>query len=39
LELRWDHSASGNDMFGGETPGSPDLVNAWMLAGNVIYKF
>ena len=39
LELRWDHSASGNDMFGGETAGSPDLVNAWMLAGNVIYKF
>jgi hypothetical protein len=46
VELRWDHSASGNDLFGGEnvnTPGGPVLLpslqNAWMLAANIIYKF
>jgi hypothetical protein len=39
VELRWDHSASGADMFGGDQAGNPDLINAWMLAANVIYKF
>ena len=39
LEFRWDHSASGADMFGGEVAGQPDLKNAWLLAANVIYKF
>jgi hypothetical protein len=39
LELRWDHSLSGNDLFGGETQGLPNEVNAWLLAANVIYKF
>jgi len=37
LELRWDHSLTGNDIFGGKT--DPDRINAWMLAGNIIYKF
>ncbi len=39
LELRWDHSLSGIDAFGGNVEGQPDLKNAWMLAANVIYKF
>jgi hypothetical protein len=39
LELRWDHSASGDDLFGGTEPGAPSLKNAWMLAANVVYKF
>jgi hypothetical protein len=39
VEFRWDHSANGNDMFGGTVPGQPDRINAYMLAANVIYKF
>jgi hypothetical protein len=39
LELRWDHSLSGNDLFGGTVAGSPDAKNAWLLVGNIIYKF
>jgi hypothetical protein len=39
LELRWDHSLSGDDMFGGEVEGEPSLINAWMLAANIIYRF
>ena len=39
VELRWDHSANGNDMFGGSVAGEPDRINAVMLAANVIYKF
>ena len=39
FEVRWDHSANGNDMFGGSEAGSPDRINAVMLAANVIYKF
>ena len=39
VELRWDHSANGNDLFGGTIPGQPDLKNSYMLAANVIYKF
>ncbi|MCX6923933.1 MAG: outer membrane beta-barrel protein [Verrucomicrobia bacterium] len=39
LEFRVDHSATGNNMFGGSTAGVPDRINAYMLAANVIYKF
>ena len=39
LELRWDHSLLGNDIFGGETAGTPNSENALLLAANVIYKF
>jgi hypothetical protein len=38
LEFRWDHSANGNQMFGG-TGDFPDRMNAYLLAANVIYKF
>jgi hypothetical protein len=39
FEVRWDHSLLGNDIFGGETAGTPNSENAWLLAVNVIYKF
>jgi hypothetical protein len=39
LELRWDHSLLGNQLFGGTTQGDPALKNAFMLGANVIYKF
>jgi hypothetical protein len=39
VELRWDHSLGGNNLFGGEQGFAPNAVNAWMLAANVIYKF
>jgi hypothetical protein len=39
LEFRWDHSLSGNDLFGGTVPGQPNSQNAWMLAANLIYQF
>jgi hypothetical protein len=39
LELRWDHNASGNDSFGGATPGAPNRKNEYLLAANLIYKF
>ena len=40
LEFRWDHSASGQDAYGGTTAGSaPSLKNAFLVAANVIYKF
>ncbi len=39
VELRWDHSLTGDDLFGGTVTGQPELKNAWMLAGNIIYKF
>jgi hypothetical protein len=39
VEFRWDHSISGNDLFGGQTAGEPDQHNAFLLAANVIYKF
>jgi hypothetical protein len=39
MEVRWDHSANGKEMFGGSTAGQPDRINAVMLAANVIYKF
>jgi hypothetical protein len=38
VELRWDHSEHGKP-FGGTAAGGPDRENAFMLAGNVIYKF
>jgi len=40
VELRWDHSVSGNDLFGGSaaTP-TPSSENAWLLAANIIYTF
>ncbi len=39
LEVRWDHSVSGNDLFGGTVAGAPDRQTAWMLGANIIYKF
>jgi hypothetical protein len=45
LELRWDHSLTGDDLFGtadtgpNAAVGGPDLKNAWMIGVNVIYKF
>lgn len=40
LELRWDHNASGNESFGGETvAGGPDKKNFFTVAANLIYKF
>jgi hypothetical protein len=40
LELRWDHSLSGETTWGGTTADSnPGLHNEWMLAANIIYKF
>jgi len=46
LELRWDHSLLGNDLFGGtsdvtegSTAANADRKNAWLLAANIIYKF
>ena len=39
LEFRWDHSASGQDAYGGTQPGSPSLKNAFLVAANLIYKF
>jgi hypothetical protein len=39
LELRWDHDLTGNGLYGGTTQFEGDMVNAWMLAANVIYKF
>jgi hypothetical protein len=39
LEVRWDHNASGDQTFGGDTTGAPDLKNYWTIAANLIYKF
>jgi hypothetical protein len=44
LELRWDHSLTGQEIYGGTMPnteagGTGDLKNAWMLAANIIYRF
>ena len=40
LELRWDHSLSGEETWGGESEDDePHLKNAWMLAANIIYRF
>ena len=39
LELRWDHSLSDQNVFGGTVQGEPNRSNAWLLGANVIYKF
>jgi hypothetical protein len=40
IEFRWDHSTTGDKIFGGETAtDSPTLKNAFVLAANVIYRF
>jgi hypothetical protein len=40
LEVRWDHNASGNESFGGESvAGGPDKKNFYTVAANLIYKF
>ena len=40
LELRWDHSLSGQELWGGSSEDSiPTLKNAWLLAANIIYQF
>ena len=40
LELRWDHSLSGQETWGGSTfDSTPTLKNEVMLAANIIYKF
>jgi hypothetical protein len=38
LEVRWDHAASGGDLFAGD-PGAPSLKNQYLIAANFIYKF
>jgi hypothetical protein len=38
LEVRWDHAASGGDLFGG-SPGDPSRKNEYLVAANLIYKF
>lgn len=51
IELRWDHQASGGPKFYGANSGAPidingvpgsftgSLVNSWLLAANIVYKF
>ena len=42
LEVRWDHSANGEDAFGGDSgdPGAtPDMRNHYLVAANLVYKF
>jgi opacity protein-like surface antigen len=40
LEIRWDHSANGQPLFGGRAPGDiPSKKNDVMIAANIIYKF
>ena len=40
LEFRWDHSASGQEAYGGTTANpAPGLRNAFLVAANIIYKF
>jgi len=39
LELRWDHSLSGQKTWGGTTSPDDSRLNEWMVAANVIYKF
>jgi len=41
LELRWDHSVSGQKTWGDTNPntGEGSLKNEWLLAANLIYKF
>jgi hypothetical protein len=40
LELRWDHSLTGQETWGGNSAAdAPGLKNVWILAANLIYKF
>ena len=39
VEFRWDHSACGQEAYGGTTVGSPSLKNTFLVAANLIYKF
>jgi hypothetical protein len=41
IELRWDHSLSGEETWGATNPttGEGSLKNEWLLAANLIYKF
>jgi hypothetical protein len=40
VELRWDHSLTGQELWGGSNEDSvATLKNAWLLAANVIYRF
>ncbi|MEO7298839.1 MAG: outer membrane beta-barrel protein [Verrucomicrobiota bacterium] len=39
FEVRWDHSTSGNELFGGTTFRDYSKKNEIMLAANLIYKF
>ena len=39
LELRWDHVSDGHNSYGGETAGSPNDRDEYMVAANIIYKF
>lgn len=38
LEVRWDHGLSGPSVWGSKT-GEGDDKNAWLLAGNIVYRF
>src|SRR5262245_20367529 len=40
LEVRWDHAASGGELFGGKSEDdSPSKKNEVMIAANIVYKF
>ncbi len=40
IEFRWDHSASGEDAYGGTSVGAaPTQKNSFILLANVVYKF
>ena len=40
IEFRWDHSADGEDAYGGTDPGdSPAKLNSFLLLANIAYKF
>jgi len=41
LEIRWDHSATGNEAFGGDSGSTnpPNKINNYLVAANVVYKF
>lgn len=39
LEARWDHSASGDEAYGGSVLGAPTKKNNFIFAANLVYKF
>jgi hypothetical protein len=40
LEFRWDHSACGEEAYGGtDANAAPSLKNTFLVAANIIYKF